>query len=411
MGVFYGLVKMRNSLLLFCIILFAGCSHESGTYPEHSKENYFDISLKIPETGLPVLRIISADTIKSKSTWIASIIYMDSSFIQGQIKSRGNSTRGYPKKPYTFKLDNRTAFGDMPESKHWVLLANYRDRTLMRNAVSFEIARQTSLEWTPKGNFVELVLNNQWLGNYYLCEKIRFEKNRLNYKDAILLEFDSYFDQEFKFKSSRRELPVNIHEPEKMDSLKFSYIESYIDTIENILYGNYNYKISQYLDLGSFVDFFLVYELSLATETRMPKSSYMYKPENGKLKAGPVWDFDWSSFILPENDYLATRDGFRNKDALWYDALLKNAEFVDSLKAHWEKYQNRFETIFDFIDSTAQAIQTSNEENHKLWPMNLELFGSDLAGDEEMEFSESIDSIKRIYKQSIERVDSLIKAL
>lgn len=79
----------------------------------------------------------------------------------------------------------------MPRAKKWVLLANYRDRTLIRNSVAFELARKTSLVWTPEGRYAEVFLNRKFMGCYYVCEKIEIKKNRLELGDgAFLLEFD-----------------------------------------------------------------------------------------------------------------------------------------------------------------------------------------------------------------------------
>ena len=95
-------------------------------------------------------------------------------------RGRGNTTwYNMPKKPYAIKLDKRKKVLGMPDHKRWVMLANWMDRTLMRNAVAFEISR-CCMEYTPRGQFVELFVNNEHKGNYYLCEQIKIDRNRLN---------------------------------------------------------------------------------------------------------------------------------------------------------------------------------------------------------------------------------------
>ena len=100
---------------------------------------------------------------------------------------RGNVTQQMPKKPFAVKLDKKHGVLDMPAHKRWVLLANWKDRTLMRNEVAFGIAdvfKKTfpndGMAWNPSGQHVELVYNGVYVGNYYLCEHVKIDGNRLD---------------------------------------------------------------------------------------------------------------------------------------------------------------------------------------------------------------------------------------
>ena len=130
------------------------------------------------------------------------------------MRGRGNSTWNYPKNPYAFKLDDKAEILGMPKHKRWVLLANWMDRTLLRNRTSFQIAASTGLAWTPNGEFVEVILNGQHIGNYYLCEQVKIDENRLDINDpydaedaysgnpadyGYLLEADDSYDETWKF--------------------------------------------------------------------------------------------------------------------------------------------------------------------------------------------------------------------
>lgn len=135
---------------------------------------------------------------------------------------------GVVKKPCAFKLSSRRQALGMAKHKRRVLLANCFDRSLIRNAVVFELGRETSLEWTPRGEYVDLVLNGVLLGNYYLCEQIKVDKNRVNITEmsssdvdgesvtgGYLLEYDVNYDEVNKFKTAVKNYPVNIKEPKK----------------------------------------------------------------------------------------------------------------------------------------------------------------------------------------------------
>lgn len=173
-------------------------------------------TLKVRNTGLPIVRITTPGgrSVTSKETWMegaAMRIENPDGTVDYEgamsIKGRGNSTWNYPKKPYALKLDKKDKVLGMPKHKRWVLLANWKDRTLLRNEAAFWLSRQTGLPYTVRGQFVELEFNGSHAGNYYLCEQIKLDKNRVDIEEmedfetdpdlitgGYLLELDTYHD-------------------------------------------------------------------------------------------------------------------------------------------------------------------------------------------------------------------------
>lgn len=333
-------------------------------------------------------------------------------------KGRGNSTWGYPKKPYAIKLDSKAAVLGMPKHKRWVLLANWMDRTLLRNSVAFEIARQTGLEWTPRGTFVEVYLNGRHLGNYYLCEQIKVDKNRVNIAEmespdvegeavtgGYLMELDTYYDEVNKFRTSVCNLPVNIKEPDEdvLVPAQLNYIRNYMNRVEQVLYGSdfaSSRSYTELLDVNSFIDWWLVHELTQNSEPNHPKSSYMHKDRSGKLKAGPVWDFDWGTFTPAKND------GLRNKDAIWYGRLFQDPAFVAEVQQRWTALKPKFESILQFIDMQAGMIKESAEVNSRMWPI-----GQTVNGDEALSFDDAVKRLRQTYHNRIQTLDAAIRGL
>lgn len=155
-----------------------------------SKQNVAqEYKVTVYSFDLPVIYVTTPQQtpILSKDDWVEDgniCIWMTNGIIGDlggtSVKGRGNSTWSFPKKPYAIKLDKKAEVLGMPKHKRWVLLANWIDRTLMRNHIAFTIAKNTeSLGWTPRGEFVELILNGKHLGNYYLCEQIKIDKTEL----------------------------------------------------------------------------------------------------------------------------------------------------------------------------------------------------------------------------------------
>ena len=226
---------------------------------EDKEGNYSEYTVTVCYSGLPVVFVNTPNSvaITSKEEWTSgttikivnpngSVAYEGTSGFRG----RGNSTWNYPKKPYAIKLDKKASILGMPKHKRWVLLANWMDRTLMRNRVAFKLGECTQMAYTPRGEYVELVLNGKHLGNYFLCEQIKVDENRVNIAEidaesedvtgGYLLELDMYFDEAFKFKSSVKNLPYMFKDPdEDISDAMFNYLQRYINTMEDLLYNDF----------------------------------------------------------------------------------------------------------------------------------------------------------------------------
>ena len=363
-----------------------------------------------PYAGIPriVIETEGHREIKDRETEIPAKLQIwgekapESEIMELTIRGRGNSTWNKPKKPYTIKFEQKQIFLGMKKAKKWVLLANYFDRTLIRNAVAFEIARRTNLEWTPEGKFADVFLNGKPLGNYFVCEKIQVDQNRLNINDnSYLLEFDSHYDEKNKFKTKIKNHPINIKNPNHPTQMQLDYIQNYIDTVESILFlENKNLAIENYLDLQSFADFLIVYEITQNSEPLHPKSVFVYKDAT-KIKAGPVWDFDWGTFI-------EEKKGWQTGKTLWFKPLLSNSNFKTKIIVSWNTYKNKFEDIPSFIDSIANYTRYSNNQNIAKWPTNVQ---SSSLPDRNKNFDEAIIMLKETFSARLVELDSLINNL
>ena len=387
-------------------ITVAGDPQESGvTVNDYSSELSYLVDYgtsTVPVTilahsfDLPVVYIETPGqvAITSKETWIANTIIKiwdnsDCSITDlegGNIKGRGNSTWSRPKKPYALKLNGKKSVLGMNEDKRWNLLANYIDRTMLRNATAFEIARQTGLAWTPSGKFVELILNGEHKGNYYICEHIKLAKNRVNITEMKETDIEGeavtggYIteittDDVQEFTTETYHFPVNIKEPDEdvIQPEQIAYLEGYFNTLERILKGLEPGDYRDYIDIDSFIDWWLVFELTMNHEPNNPKSCYMYKDRGGKIFAGPVWDFDWGTFLPSrKNQYII-------KGALYYVELFNDHYFVSRLKEKWAAYMESgaFEGIDDFIDATAASLVHSDVLNFAMWESDQTINGDE----------------------------------
>lgn len=394
-----------------------------GTEQEYTAVVYF--------SNLPVVYVSTPSAITSKEVWTADCEMQiwnagenNVTLEKVNIKGRGNSTWMWPKKPYAIKLDKKAAVLGMPKHKRWCLLANYKDRTIMRNDMVNEMAhRMSGLDWTPHGEYVDVVLNGNFVGNYYLCEQIKIDENRINIAEmtaedlddvaitgGYLFELDTNYDEINKFRTSKRNLPVMFKEPDEktLQPSQMEYVKNYFNDVEAKLYadGSYDFEeIGKLIDYDSFIDYWIIYELALNTELMNPKSCYMYKDRNGKLFAGPIWDFDWCLSSTYTYNY---KQGLLLTNRVWYSGLFKNNQFVDAVKKRWREAKSELSTIPDYIENKYLKVRESAEINCTIWPINVSLFYPFTNGEETMKYRESVDELKRKYQVRFSIMDEAI---
>ncbi|MBQ0089061.1 MAG: CotH kinase family protein [Prevotellaceae bacterium] len=404
-------------LLIICIIGLLYSCREDDTQIIIPKYNF--------NTGLPIVDITTCDStdITSKDLWknnCKMLIVNPNGTIDYNgnisIKGRGNSTWSYPKKPYSIKLDKKDKVLGMPKHRRWCLLANWADRTLMRNAIAFEISRNTGLKWTPRGKFVEVVLNGKHIGNYYLCEQIKIDEHRVNITNAdtsvtsgnrlsggYIFELDINFDEKFKFKPTITQWPWMFKDPDEVNTAQYDYIVNYVNKMDSALIIPERFKsreFEKYMDLESFADSWFVYELTMNSEISHPKSYMMYKDINGKMTSGPVWDFDYYTFVPQSTNTFCAK-------YLYYSVLFDDPQFISLVKKRWNLYKDKFRTAIPaFIDKTKRELELSNSLNSDMWPITISV-----NGDETLNFDEAVERLKSAYLNKLEWLDKQIEAM
>ena len=316
---------------------------------------------------------------------------------------RGNTTATKIKKPYKMKFKKaRRPFG-LPEDKTWVLLANFQDRTLVRNQIAYDVgAGLDGLRWTPRGTFVELYLNGDYRGAYQLSESIKIDKNRINidkYK-GIVVEVDKHYEDDgvpgffgdhkipYAFKDPDERKKGKEHEEGITDD-KIAGMKSRILAFEKVLYGS-NFKDpdegwTKYLDIDSAVDFYLAKEFTKENDSDFYRSTFFYIPDytsSSKFVMGPIWDFDRSAGAKPDavetRTTIASPKGWwlRGKGSQhhsttrthWYVQLFQDPVFVKALKKRWAEKRGFFKDIADHgVEREAAKVGVAAKNDRALF--------------------------------------------
>lgn len=357
-------------------------------------------------TGLPIFHITTEAPVVSKDNYVngSLTINANSQFEEEtgtfplEIKGRGNSTWGLPKKPYRLKLKSKASILGLDAAKNWVLLANYSDKTLMRTSFAFELGKQLGADFTPDGIPVEVVLNGEHLGSYLLTEQVEVNKGRVDITElktednadkitgGYLLEFDERLDEDFWFKTNKK-LPFTIKSPDDINPTQLNYIRNYVQETENAIFAA-NFADSQngyakYINVNSFINWYLVQELVKNQDARNYSSIFYYKDRDGKLGMGPLWDFDLSMGNVDYSDAINPR-GWWVRNGAWFNRLFQDPAFKQKVKDRWDEIKDKeIADAFKNIDKHATYLELSQRENFKRWDIlnekvwpNPQVFGT-----------------------------------
>ena len=294
-----------------------------------------------------------------------------------EVKGRGNSTWGYPKKPYRLKLNKKAEICGLGKAKNYVLLANHLDPTLMLNSVAFKIGRLLELPFTNHAIPVDVVLNGIYKGSYLLTEQIEVKENRvdLDENNSVMWELDSYWDDEPKFKSTAFNLPVMVKDPD-LTTEQFEYWKKDFNAFttqfaKEPLEGN---SYVDMIDIESVAKFLITFNLVHNMEINHPKSVFLHKEGNGKSVMGPIWDFDWAY------DYEGTSNHFGRYNTplfsssmngvgtAFFQRFLQDSRVKAIYKRTWQDFKNnKLDALLQYVDDYAVMLKPSVERNSELW--------------------------------------------
>lgn len=348
---------------------------------------------------LPVLHIQTENNapIVSKDDYINATYYLDAMGQENieyigsatapltmEIKGRGNYTwKGFDKKPYRLKLTDKQPLLGMTKSKHFALLAHADDsKGFMRNAIGFELARLIGMTWTPMAKPVEVVLNGDYIGLYFLTETIRVDKDRVNIVEqedeetdpskvtgGWLVEIDNYNeDPHVTIKEGgEHTMWITYKTPEVLSSAQEDFLTNEMRRIDQLVYGDKNSdKLWEVLDIDALARFYIVQELTDNYES-FHGSCYLYREmgDGEKWKFGPAWDFG-SAFNRDKSQYLFEGDVWHNH---WIPEICKFPAFQNYIKSIWDEFcANNYIQIFSFINQQKALIASAAAADVKRWP-------------------------------------------
>jgi len=340
----------------------------------------------LTDTGIPViyLNTQNSEPITSKEVYIKTNIRIASdnpeyvlnhSGFKDEIRGRGNSTWDNPKKPYRIKFEKKTSLFGLVAAKSWVLLADYRSPVLLQNTIGLELGRRFGLPFTNQYKHVEVVLNDRYIGTYILTEQVQTGEGRVNIDEekGFLVELDFRYDEEVQFRTELYKLPVMVKAPEDITPEKLNAIRETFNALE-VAVNNHSYE--DILDVENVIDYILINDVIMNFELQVPASVYMYRNGSGKIRMGPLWDFDCGYGYEDDGKtfyrdfsgripHLRRRSGSGIQQFLI--RLFEDPRFKQRYREKWNERYAVMKTIPSHIDSMFTVLEKSRELNYRRW--------------------------------------------
>jgi len=299
-----------------------------------------------------------------------------------QIRGRGHSSWKGAKKPYKLKLESRTSLLGMAANKHWALL-----KPTENTIAGLQLGKLAGMAWTPSFRPIEVILNGDYIGLYFLTETIRIDENRVNiYKqkneetapDMIpggwLVEIDNYADDNqisIRENDSWR-MNIRYHSPKILSTEQKQWLKDEFTAINSAIYSTDKASTDweDYIDVKSMARFFIVQEI-MDNPDGFHGSFYLHKDlgHDAKWVAGPIWDL--SCYFRSKTDYTFNLPVHYSITPHWIGELIKYRSFCSGVKEVWDEiYPGRLTEIYNYIDETILPLGQA-------WANDCERWGED----------------------------------
>ena len=334
-----------------------------------------------------------------------------------QIEVRGSSSQLFSKKQYSLTTYDSTGEKDnvkllgLPKENDWILNALAYDTTFVRDYISYKLSNSLN-QYASRAEYCELILNGEYRGIYMLLEKLKADDNRINIKkikddDNELPDLTGgYIVKADKIEGTEElgwsmpsygwgnvNFAYEVPKPEDKTSQQDDYIQNVFNQLAETSYNPSNNSSNTSLfdgypsiiDIPSFIDFMLLNELASNVDAYQ-FSTFFHKDRGGKLRAGPVWDFnltfgndlfEWG-FDRSKYNIWQFLDG--NRGARFWTDLFYDPDFSCYLTKRWLELTATDQVlnenkINDLIDETVVNIFDAVNRQEQVWNIDIDFDG------------------------------------
>lgn len=404
---------MRTILLYFLATLFVAAESKAQVTLTDSNLPIVVITQPVGQTINDVTRIVCDMGVIDNGPGVRNYLTDPFNNYNGKIaiEVRGSTSQQYPKKSYGFETqdalgaNNNVPLLGLPIENDWILYGPYPDKTLLRDVLTYDLSQKFG-HYASNWRYCELLIDGEYKGLYILLERVKRDNARVDVArlDADDLAGDSltggYIVKVDKLTGEvgyswtsnyNNEVVFQFHDPEfdELNPIQASYMENFIGDFENTVWGpQFDDPVTgyqSYIERTSFYDFFILQELG-RTVDGYRSSSFMHKDKtsgawNGKLVAGPMWDFNLSYGNADYCNADLTTGWQYNFDEVcdftsaipfWWEKLLQSPSYRNGLRCRWEELRQgplHTDSVNFWIDSMVNYLTEARIRNFQKWPI------------------------------------------
>lgn len=371
--------SLKRFVAFLCCIVFSAC------YWAETEENpdYLPMDDSMyPYAGLPrlVIEIENFAGLRDRETEFPSKLQIygekspESEVLELTVRGRGNSSFKMPKYGMKLEFKDKVELFGMPKNRDWALIANYGDKTHLRNYMMTRLSEWLGARYTPRMQFVELYLNRKYMGLYLLSETIKVAKNRVHIEEndtTFLVEKEDVKKYDPPYVITDKKNIYHIRSPKNPPEESLELLQNHLNEFEKFLKNRYLYEdeeILNWIDLEDYLLYYWVQEYSKNEDGNYARSVFFTWTKGEPIHFGPLWDFDLSFGNASRTRNQNPEDWYIREYRLNY--YIVNNHVVDSAVAvYWKEHREIFKELIDSIPVYRSIIERAIENEYRRWPI------------------------------------------
>lgn len=344
--------------------------------------------------NLPVfyIEIENGQEVTSREEYLNATLRIDTEHAAGDfpgletseilIRGRGHYSWKFDKKPYKLRFEKKTSVLGMKASKNWTLLANYADRSLIQNYVAMEMGKvMDNIPYHSTQYPVDVFVNGTYRGVYTFGEQLEAKKERIDLEESYIDPDTDYLlevggsdegdvpGRDYFHAGTLKFVAIKHPETEKLQQAQLDFLIDYVTKADEAVRTLGNYE--DYIDVDSLIDWVIIHELTYNLDCCFRRSCYLIKEKGGKLKMGPIWDFDLafgSHYRYQSGDWATVGEQGGYVGITWMNYLKEDPAFMARLTARWNEVKAELlETALTSVDTMGALVRPSAEMNFEVW--------------------------------------------
>ena len=372
-------IALKLLAAIFCCISLAACYWAEA---ESNPDNLPMDDSEYPYAGLPRIVIETEDFagVRDRETEIPSHLQIygekspESEVYELTVRGRGNSSFKMPKYGMKLEFKDKVKLFGMPKSRDWALIANFGDKTHLRNYMMTRLSEWLGAKYTPKMQFVEVYLNRKYMGLYLLSETIKVAKNRVNIDEndtTFLVEKEDSKKFDPPYILTDNNYYYHIKFPKNPSPETEDLLLDHLNAFENFMMNQYIHKrkdVLDWLDIDDYVLYYWVHEYSKNEDGNYARSVFFTWKKGEPIHFGPLWDFDlaFGNASLEQNKN--PEDWYIRRYRLNY-YIMQNSLVDSAATAYWQEHRDTFKALIDSIPVYRAIIEKAIDNEYRRWPI------------------------------------------